>query len=194
MAFVECIKLSGRNRGHFKNVDLKLMRTRIKRAIQHCQKLLSLVQDEEKWSIVAEIMIYEKLIRTEYELFGRNQVKHTDGQKISSYLSMAFVAVDFLVAKGLLKQELADGIKDRYNYIFKEKANAFTSMDQQRYFAKVISDNQDDELLKLLKAHGFTFNISLDDQTEQSREIQWRSYSATIAVSYTHLDVYKRQC
>lgn len=187
MAYVESLKAGGRSRGFLRSSELKLMRARIKKAIKYCNRLESLAQvededeDKNKWHIRAEIMIYEKLLRTEYELYGKKQVKYADAEKISAHLSLALCGVNFLVESKLLKEDVAEAIKSKYLYIFKEKANAFSSRDQQLRFANAISENSDDALLELLQAHGFTFLVPETESTKsQSRKISWRSYSATI--------------
>ncbi|QEU60856.1 Srp68 [Kluyveromyces lactis] len=181
VAYVESIKATGRSRGHLRSLELKLMRTRIKKAIRYCDRLISLAQAEDKWQIQAEIMIYEKLIRTEYELYGKKQVKFSDAEKISTHLALALAAVNFLVDSKLLKEGVAEAVKSKYLYIFKEKANAFSVRDQQSYISRVIQANPEDQLLQLLQSHGFSFSVPETDASKsQSREISWRSYSATI--------------
>ncbi|CDO93844.1 unnamed protein product [Kluyveromyces dobzhanskii CBS 2104] len=181
MAYVESIKATGRGRGYLRSLELKLMRTRIKKAIKYCGRLSALAQEEDKWQIQAEIMIYEKLIKTEYELYGKKQVKFSDAEKISTHLALALAAINYLVESKLLKEDVAEAVKSKYLYIFKEKANAFSVRDQQNYTARVIAANTDDQLLQLLQSNGFSSAVLEADSSErQSREVSWRSYSATI--------------
>lgn len=181
LVFAESIKLEARDRGRFKPKEIKLLRSRIKRALEHCSKLLELVKDEDKNSIVAELYIYEKLVRVEYELYGRNQVNYSDAVAVSQNLSIAFAAIDLLVKRDVLRDEVSEAIKNRYNYILKEKSNAFTSNEQKKYIYNVLNENQKDKLIQLLGADELMVEeFDEDGSHEQSRQINWRSYSAVV--------------
>ncbi|AET37895.1 signal recognition particle subunit SRP68 Ecym_2143 [Eremothecium cymbalariae DBVPG len=180
LAFVESLKLQAKQRGKWKKSEKKLLTTRLKRVCQTTAKLLEITEDEDKWHVKVELLVYNKLAVAEYLLSGKHTEKK-NSELIAGELSLAFLALEYLNSIKLVSDDVIDMITSNYEYSLRQNSQKLSSKDLRHFINSQPEANLDDPLVKLLIENGYKRkSVDPDEEDDKSSEISWRSYTAQI--------------
>lgn len=184
LSLVERLKLRARQRGKFKTSEKRVLRTRLRRAVQTTERLVNLTKNEGQWVTRMQYLIYRKLVHVEYLAHG-NLSKNKDSKTISKELSLCFAALSHLRQSNLISETTFDFLQGTYEYTLKQHAGNILSTAELKNFVvtKVGEAHEtDDELAKLLFSNGYKIELQdiKRDDTGSLEKIQWRAFTARI--------------
>lgn len=195
LSICELYKLRARNRGKFKKSERKLVTERLRKSVKSVNRLLDLSKNEEDWIIRLQYLIFSKLIVVENLLYGKT-AKRKENDNISQGLATCFAALQFLVSKEIINQDLFDFIRSKYEYTLMQYAGGLlSSIDLHNFITNTIiqiKENKEtprnqytDELINLLYNNGFTIDFQDVEMSKKENEttikhINWRAFKCTI--------------
>lgn len=195
LSVCELYKLRARNRGKFKKSERKLVTERLKKSVKNVYRLLNLSQNETDWVIRIQYLIFGKLVVVENLLYGKT-AKRKENDNISQGLAICFAALQFLVSRDIINQDLFDFIRSKYEYTLMQYAGGLLSpIDLHNFITNTIfqikennvspRDQYTDELIKILFDNGFTIDLQDVEMDKEEKEdiikhITWRAFKCTI--------------